>query len=77
MKRDNILQFISEEFESWNDIYDYFKREKIALNMPQIKGWFIAFDGPSIGEMYLTSEHPSGDLSGETITIHDFNEVKT
>jgi len=77
MRKANMLRFLSFDFDMWEDVYTHFDMQKTQALHPCVFGWYMAFDGPSLGEMYLTNEHPSSDLSGDTITINDFNEVKT
>ena len=73
MEKDNMLRWLSYEFDSWNEVYN----KMVNPSLPTLSGWWACFDGPSVGEVYLTNEHPLGDLSGDIITINDFNEVKT
>ena len=72
MNRKDMLVYLTENFETWDDVFNAFGTKAFST----IKGWYRNFDGPSIAEMYLTTAHPMGDESGETITINDFNEVR-
>ena len=66
MTRKEMIDLINEECETWLDVIELFK-------FGRLNNWFVAYDGPSVEEAYLTNVHPLSDESGELITDNDFN----
>lgn len=52
--------------KTWGDVYQLVKDNRKYF------GWFIAYDGESIYDMYLTDKDPMSDESGEVVVYSDF-----
>ena len=74
MKRtkQEMITRIKNQFSDWMDMYTYFNNYVNGSS----DGWYMAYDGPTVEEMYLTNKHPMSDESGEVITINDFEQYK-
>ena len=74
MIKSEMILHIKERFELWEEVYEMFNDaygENMSIH-PCINGWYIAFDGASTEDAYLTNKHPQSDESGQVITIKDF-----
>lgn len=69
--RNDMIQHICENFNSWSNFYDSIVGDKNINIISRVNKWFVCFDGPDEGDMYLQSEDPRGDLQGLVITRCD------
>lgn len=66
-----MIEWIRANHLTWGAVYLTFKR--IDGDIRPINGWYVAFDGPKLSDMYLTDKHPMGDESGLIISFGDYN----
>ena len=71
MNKQELIEHLQAMCASWGEVYELVKDNK------QYFGWFIAYDGESIYDMYLTDCDPRGDESGEVVGYVDFKVVIT
>lgn len=71
MNKSEMIEWLKLNVGSWESIYVLYSN--LPVGEMAIHGWYVAFDGPSLEEMYLTNEDPLGDISGESITFVDYN----
>jgi hypothetical protein len=71
MNRSEMIQHINNNCLTWGEVYIDFQRFDGEIRARH--GWYMAFDGPKLSDVYLTNKHPMSDESGEVITIGDFN----
>ena len=68
MDKQEVILWLKENFRIWHGVYS----AACVAGYKFPDGWWIAFDGDSVNDMYLTNAHPLGDESGDIITKRDF-----
>ena len=69
-----MIDWLKLRHTAWGQVYITFYR--VDGDVRSINGWYVAFDGPELSDMYLTNKHPLGDESGDIITFSDYKGLR-
>ena len=69
--RNKMIAHISNNFNSWNDFYSKITPVSRANGALTYEGWYVCYEGFGASDMYLQTEHPCSDATGDLIAIQD------
>lgn len=77
MNRSEMINHIIANFDSWADFYSLIKPTFRANGASTYEGWYVCYEGWHTTDMYLQTEHPCSDITGDVITAKDCNFKET
>lgn len=67
MNRSEMIDHILSDFTCWDNFYLSMRNGQ----KDQYKGWYVCYEGFLPNDMYLQSDDPRSDKTGEVITAKD------